>query len=244
MQGIDKNLAKQARALGALSENKFEEAVSDARDKVKRATRNAMREVEIEQERESCRARTEHGATVPNLEALVSTGKRFGVIYADPPWLFEVYSGKGRQRSTERRYERSLERIKTLPVQALAADDCAFLLWAVWPRLDGALDVIRAWGFEYQTCGFLWVKLNPKSGGLFIISNQTRANTEPCLLATRGSPLRLANNVRQVVMEPKGEHSEKPEEIARRIERLYGGPHIELFALRPREGWTAWGNEP
>jgi len=73
-----------------------------------------------------------------------------------------------------------------------------------------------------------------------------RANTEPCLLATRGSPLRLANDVHQVVVAPRleeAEHSEKPEEVARRIERLYPGPYLELFARRPRERWTTWGNE-
>jgi N6-adenosine-specific RNA methylase IME4 len=46
---------------------------------------------------------------------------------------------KGKQRFAERHYDtRPLERIKALPVEALAADDCALLLWAVWPELDGA----------------------------------------------------------------------------------------------------------
>jgi hypothetical protein len=71
----------------------------------------------------------------------------------------------------------------------------------------------------------------------------TRANIEPCLLATRGSPLRLAADIHQVVIAPAGEHSEKPDEVYRRIERLYPGPYLELFARRPRPGWTVWGNE-
>jgi hypothetical protein len=56
MQGIDKNLAKQARALGALSEKEFEAAVADAHDRVARAMRNTVREIEIGQKRESPRA--------------------------------------------------------------------------------------------------------------------------------------------------------------------------------------------
>jgi hypothetical protein len=56
MQGVDKNLAKQARALGALSEEEFEAAVTDAHDRVARAVRNTVREIEIEQEREFPRA--------------------------------------------------------------------------------------------------------------------------------------------------------------------------------------------
>ena len=244
-QGIDKNLAKQARALGALSPERFEQAVTDARSATTRAFRNVVNAAILEQEREGYRARTEHGATVADLEALLSAGKRFGVVYPDPPWAFEVYSGKGKQRSAERHYDTwPLERIKALPVEALAADDCALLLWAVWPELDGAIDVIRAWGFESRTCGFLWVKQNPSGEGLFTgMGYHTRANTEPCLLATRGSPLRLANDVHQVVMAPVGEHSEKPAEVAQRIGRLYPGPYLELFARKPREGWTTWGNE-
>ncbi len=63
----------------------------------------------------------------------------------------------------------SLDEIKaTAPViQALAAEDCALLLWAVWPELPGALDVIRSWGFEYKTLAFVWVKLNRSGEGLF-----------------------------------------------------------------------------
>ena len=158
-QGIDKNLAKQARILGALSDDKFEQAVTDAREATTRAFRNVVNAVAIEQERETYRARVETGATVADLEALAASGRKFGVICADPPWEFEVYSGKGKQRSPERHYDTwPLVRIKALPVGALAADDCALLLWGVWPNLDVALEVVGAWGFKYQTAGLLWVK--------------------------------------------------------------------------------------
>jgi N6-adenosine-specific RNA methylase IME4 len=71
----------------------------------------------------------------------------------------------------------------------------------------------------------------------------TRANTEPCLLATRGKPKRLDAGVRQGIIAPRQEHSRKPDEIHDRIERLVAGPYLELFARRPRAGWTVWGNE-
>ena len=47
----------------------------------------------------------------------------------------------------------------------------------------------------------------------------------------------------QVVIAPVTEHSEKPDEVYRRIERLYPAPRLELFARKPREGWTVWGDE-
>ena len=72
----------------------------------------------------------------------------------------------------------------------------------------------------------------------------TRANTEPCLLATRGKPKRLNADVRQGIIEPRREHSRKPDGIHERIERLVAGPYVELFARQSgRPGWDYWGNE-
>jgi N6-adenosine-specific RNA methylase IME4 len=107
----------------------------------------------------------------------------------------------------------------------------------------GAFAVIEAWGFEYKTVGLNWIKQNRRGEGIFTgMSYWTRANSELCLLATRGSPQRLAMDVRQVIMAPVGEHSEKPEEAHKRIERLVTGPYLELFARAERPGWTTWGN--
>jgi N6-adenosine-specific RNA methylase IME4 len=99
-------------------------------------------------------------------------------------------SGKGKQRSAERYYDTSsIEAIKALPVAPLAADDCALFMWAVMPELPGALEVIKAWGFEYKTAGFTWVKQNKSGEGLFTgMGYWTRSNAEICLFATRGSP--------------------------------------------------------
>lgn len=71
----------------------------------------------------------------------------------------------------------------------------------------------------------------------------TRANTEPCLLATRGKPKRIAADIRQGILEPIREHSRKPDCVHERIERLVAGPYLELFARQRRPGWTSWGNE-
>ncbi len=131
-----------------------------------------------------------------------------------------------------------------MPIDALADKDATLLIWTTWPRLLNALDLIKAWGFTYVTDGFIWIKQNRAGEGLFMgLGYWTRANSEPCLLATRGNPQRLAMDVHQVVMAPVGEHSVKPAEVQQRIERLLAGPYLELFARRERPGWTTWGNE-
>jgi N6-adenosine-specific RNA methylase IME4 len=71
----------------------------------------------------------------------------------------------------------------------------------------------------------------------------TRANSEVCLLATRGKPKRLNADVRQGIIEPRREHSRKPDCVPGRIERLVAGPYLELFARTTRPGWDSWGNE-
>ena len=53
----------------------------------------------------------------------------------------------------------------------------------------------------------------------------------------------IAPDVHQVIVDPVGEHSAKPEDVRARIERLLAGPHLELFARRKADGWTVWGNE-
>jgi N6-adenosine-specific RNA methylase IME4 len=49
--------------------------------------------------------------------------------------------------------------LAALSVSELAADNCALFLWATDPLLPRALELIQAWGFEYKTVAFYWVKL-------------------------------------------------------------------------------------
>jgi hypothetical protein len=52
--------------------------------------------------------------------------------------------------------------------------------------------------------------------------------------ARGGNPMRLAMDVHQVIIAPIGEHSAKPAEVYARIERLFAGPYLELFARAER----------
>ena len=169
--------------------------------------------------------------------------KKYTVLYADPPWR---YRNKPNGRSPESHYPTmKTEDICALPVQALAAEDCALFLWVTMPMIFEAQKVLAAWGFRYKTVAFVWVKQNRKGTGIFWgMGYWTRANAELCLLATRGRPQRRAKNIPQVIISPVEEHSKKPEEARRRIEALLGDvPRLELFARRPSPGWDVWGNE-
>ncbi|RDD60474.1 MT-A70 family methyltransferase [Ferruginivarius sediminum] len=178
----------------------------------------------------------------------------YRVILADPPWRFATWSHRGQGRGAEQHYPTmSTEEICALPVADAAARDCVLWLWGTWPNLPDALSVISAWGFTYKSCGFVWVKQNAKAAGLWVdfrdlflgLGYGTRGNTEFCLRAARGAPKLKpgARAVPQLILAPRREHSRKPDETHERIEALYDGPYLEMFARERRPGWTPWGNE-
>lgn len=171
---------------------------------------------------------------------------QYSVIYADPPWQYRTYSKKGQGRSAESHYPTmSLDDIKALPVGELAAKDCALFMWATFPCLLEAFQVLEAWGFEYKTIAFVWIKQNRISDSLFWgMGYWTRANAELCILATKGHPKRVNSGVHQVIMSHVEQHSKKPDEARDRIVQLMGDvPRIELFARQSPDGWDVWGNE-
>lgn len=250
--GIDKNLANRARSFWKQSDEVFEAVVEELRVDILLATKKAestlLRRKKQEGERGEYETRIIDGCTLDDLDRLADSGFRAGAIAMDPPWSFEVYSGKGKQRAADRYYDTAdmdwLTKEFAPRVARLAADSSALFQWSVCPELPGALELIEACGFNYKTVGFVWVKTNADGQGLFTgMGYWSRANVEPCLLGTRGEPHRIGKDVHQVVMAPLGEHSEKPDEVYSRIERLVPGPYLELFGRRQREGWAVWGNE-
>ncbi len=178
----------------------------------------------------------------------------FGAILADPPWTFECWadtSDKAHGSATAHYKTLTMKELQRLPVSGLAAENCVLFTWVCWPTLPEAIDIIHGWNFDYKTCAFSWMKADVSTVNLFSdpvdaymgLGYWTRANSEVCLLATRGKPKRLNADVRQGIIAPRREHSRKPDGIHERIERLVAGPYLELFARQSRPGWTTWGNE-
>lgn len=164
----------------------------------------------------------------------------FKVIYADPPWPFRTFS-KEKQvpaRGAQPYQCMRLNEIAALPLQDVMAKNCAVILWEN-DSIPGSLDFLtKAWGLRLGTRNlFIWDK------GRMGMGYYTRKEGEVAHLLVKGRPGRLDKGVRQIIREPRREHSRKPEEAYARIERLFDGPYLELFARSTRPGWTAWGNE-
>ena len=173
--------------------------------------------------------------------------QHYGVIYADPPWdykgqLQHAGPGSGDSGGAIRHYDTvRLSDLMELDIAEIAADDSLLFMWATSPHLDQAIDLGKVWGFAWATVAFVWDKqrVNP---GFY-----TMSQCELCLVFKRGripTP-RGARNVRQLVSEPREEHSRKPEEVRRRIEAMFPRQRkIELFARDADiHGWDVWGAE-
>ena len=172
---------------------------------------------------------------------------KFSLIGADPPWEYRVWSTKGKGRSAEQHYGvMTLDDIKALPVHQIAADDSACLLWVTNPCLEQGLETLEAWGFDYKTVAFTWVKRNKIADSWFWgLGHYTRQNPEQVLLGTRGKGLqRVSRSVHSVIDARIMRHSQKPAEWRDRAVQLFGDvSRIELFARDRALGWSATGLE-
>lgn len=172
---------------------------------------------------------------------------KYQIVLGDPPWNYKgqtQHAGEGRpdSGSSQRHYDTlTLAQLKSFPIDQIADPDCLLFLWTTNPHLDQSIELGKAWGFSYATVAFVWDKqrVNP---GFYTLSQ-----CEQCLVFKRGRiPSRVngARNERQFLSEMRGKHSEKPEEVRRRIERMFpDNKRIELFARKEAKGWDTWGEE-
>lgn len=188
--------------------------------------------------------------------------RHFQCIAADPPWHFRArtalqMSNWTSRRDAEKHYPvMGVDDIAALPVRELAAPDAHLFLWTTGPCLRQSFEVMDAWGFRYSAVAFTWVKLKRSHNPLQLralpmaeadlhvgLGLTTRKNAEFVLLGRRGNAKRQAKDVREIIMAPVREHSRKPDEFFKRVERYCEGPRLELFARQSRAGWATWGNQ-
>ena len=176
--------------------------------------------------------------------------KRYDIVYVDPPWYY--YGSPVKDAAAAKHYPlMSLEELAAIDVRAILNKRAAVFMWATCPRLNFAIDLINAWGLHYRGVSYVWVKVNRRGepiAGQGVPPTFTKPTSELLLVATTnatGRPFPILDLAQaQVVLEPRGAHSEKPAVFRTLIERLCGNrPRIELFARTRVAGWDAWGAE-
>ena len=197
---------------------------------------------------------------------------KYSVIVADLPWFYnqrpthqqkhsKTKFGGGASGTYQLMKDEDIYKLGPL-IQEVTTDYCAMFMWATMPKLDVALECMKQWGFEYKTTAFVWIKTNqdgvtPSTSPGFY----TASNAEIVLLGTKQPKKRKPGEynpltpherlINSVVIAPRSKHSEKPEEVQNRIERMYPVineqahvyNYLELFARRERDNWACLGNE-
>lgn len=187
---------------------------------------------------------------------------RCEVLVADPPWAFRLGTSarpKKFRGTVDRHYPAMpVDAICRFPLPPLA-DDVTLFLWRVAAMQREALAVLSAWGFSDPKGEIVWRKTTKNGKRHMGMGRRVRAEHETCLIATRGSPKVLDRSIRSVFEEEaddeigsifeaqRGRHSEKPDTLFEIVERLCGWAmpetHVELFARKPRPGWSTFGDE-
>ena len=169
--------------------------------------------------------------------------QHYGVILADPPWKFRVWSEKGDGRAAP--YSTmTLPEIEALPVQDLAARDCLLVMWTTAPFLEVSMDVMRKWGFTFSTAG-AWAKMTDSDALAVGTGYRWRSSAEFWLASKRGKPRRAKGlAIPNCIIAPRREHSRKPSRLHEDLEAMFPDePKCELFARASRAGWDVWGNQ-
>lgn len=179
----------------------------------------------------------------------------FHTIVADPPWPYHSRDLKSTPAhrpnraaltggaAVDRYSLMDVPAIKRLSVAPQARDDAHLYLWTTNSFMVDAHEVATAWGFAVKTI-ITWVKQKPTGEPSVKMGYWYRSASEHCLFAVRGR-LRLKDKI--VLPTWFGHrrlpHSVKPDVFFATVERASPGPYLELFARRPRAGWSVWGNE-
>lgn len=237
--GVTRIQAHRWEAVAAVPVETLEEYIAERKAGGEEITTSAVYQVARRVERREERAEKINEIAKSNTPLASGLDRLYPVIYADPPWRYEHSVSDSRE--IENQYPTmSLPEICGLPVSSIATPDAVLFLWTTSPKLAESIQVIEAWGFIYRTC-IVWDKERIGMG------YYARQQHELLLIATRGEvptpqPKNRPGSVIRIRRDE--EHSRKPQEFYKLIERMYPEyDKIELFARNQQLGWAVWGNQ-
>ena len=207
-----------------------EVSINQAYQEIKKEEKKAERDKKIEEVKQKIES-----------ENLVQPNKKYHVIAIDPPW---AYSEKGGFSSDD--YDATSNRgavdYPTMTVEQIskielpAADDCVIFLWTTHAFLRDSFELLDNWGFNYKAT-LVWDKV--KMG----LGRTIRMQVEFCLIGVKGNPIINGSSERDIITEPRREHSRKPEAFYQMAERMCIGNRLDFFSRQNRENWDHYGAE-
>jgi N6-adenosine-specific RNA methylase IME4 len=206
-----------------------EVSINQAYKEIKKEEKKAERIELIEKQIEDI----EQGK-LPELKGL------FDVISVDPPWPYEgenkkITSFDAVGRRVANPYpEMSINEIKNIEMPLM--HDSIVLLWTTHKFLPDSFDILKEWGLDYKAT-LVWNKEKIGMGAWF------RMQCEFCLVGIKGKPYWENTTFRDILNEPRREHSRKPDSFFEMIEKITMGRRLEYFSREKREGWEVFGND-
>ena len=164
----------------------------------------------------------------------------FDVISVDPPWNYE---GENKNKtsfdSVGRRVanpypEMSTQEIKEIELPLM--NDSIVFLWTTHKFLPDALDILKEWNLDYKGT-LVWNKEKMGMGAWF------RMQCEFCLVGIKGKPYWENTKYRDILNEPRRQHSRKPDLFFTMVEEITLGRRLEYFSREKRQGWEVFGND-
>jgi len=235
---VTRDQSAQWQKLASLPAEAFEAHIREVRESGEQlTTAGALRlakSVVKQEKRNDIRERAAGAECLVSLDGLIADERKFGTVYADPPWVYDNQRTRG--ATSDHYVGLSVDEIAAMPIAKLVADDAHLHLWTTNAFLFDCPRIMAAWGFEFRSM-FIWAK--PQIG----MGNYWRVSHEFLLLGVRGSCPFADHSLRSWMEEDRGQHSAKPERVRHLVERASPGPYLELFGRRAVDGWAVFGNE-
>lgn len=158
----------------------------------------------------------------------------FDVIVCDPPWAYgREYDPDGSRVSSP--YP-EMKQSDLLKIKIPSSKNCVLFMWTTHAFIWDAKELLDEYGFEYKA-NLVWNKQKMGMGAWL------RMQCEFCLIGIKGNPLWDNKTHRDIIEEPRREHSRKPESFYKLVEEITIGTRLEFFSRKSRRGWSVYGNE-
>ena len=164
----------------------------------------------------------------------------YNVISIDPAWNYEgenknitSYDANGR-RVANPYPEMSTQEIKDIKLPLL--NDSVVFLWTTHKFLPDAFDILKNWNLDYKAT-LVWNKEKIGMGAWF------RMQCEFCLVGIKGKPYWDNTTYRDIINEPRRQHSRKPDAFFDMVDKITLGRKLEYFSREKRQGWDVFGND-
>ena len=201
----------------------------------------AYKEIKKEEKKEERDKKIQEVKQKIESENLTTLDKKYHVIAIDPPWAYNEKGGFSsddydaqNNRGAVDYPTMTVEQIKKIELPA--ADHSVLFLWTTHAFLRDSFDIMKEWGFEYKAT-IVWDKVKMGMG------RNVRMQVEFCLLGIKGKPIIQGSSERDIITEPRREHSRKPEAFYEMVERMCIGNKLDYFSRQTRKNWEHYGAE-